>query len=857
MKRDFFGDAELKECLADWGRADQILTTHQATGLLERLRQVLLRYVDGHAHRSHVELAALLRQWLLLHTHRGGAQWLSVPSGPIWPDRHAWEAAQFQVIAFERRFEIRAQSPRLSWLGKQSDLFDDVLVETQALDRKWIAAEPVVGDALGLPFFTGAGQREAVRSLLHMPSDITLIAALPTGSGKSLLAQLPPLLNGEGHVTLAIVPTVALAIDQGERMAEFFRREDVNWQEKPLAYHGGLSPDERTAVFRAMNNGTQRVLFTSPEAATGSLRGLLEDCAKAGRLTHVVVDEAHLVVTWGSGFRPAFQLLPALISRLRSMAPRSIRVVLASATLTSHTIEVLQRQFGPPEKTRLISAVYLRPEPRYATHFCATLAERKQRVVEALRLAPRPFILYVTRPDEAEQWLGILLEDGFERIAQFTGETGASARKTLLAQWKRDELDGMIATSAFGVGVDKSDVRTIVHATLPESLDRFYQEVGRGGRDGIASASLLLYTQEDIQQAQGLAAPRYVGNEIAFERWSMMIERPVARDAEGDQTWVDLRRLRPALNVQGSTNLEWNLRTLNLMACAGLIDITALSTVPPDRFGKPDSDLEESETTVTYAAVRLSNAGHLARATFDQQMQRARSDARSANNKGMELMLSIARNERKVEDALSELYRVALHTVFAPVRPYCGGCNHHWSERPRKPVAPSPFVARLDIFSRRPDVPNALRGVPRVYGNLSFIVVDDVSRVLQQSTTNVLDALVSTLKPHTIALERETQDVALNSMRARLRRLRSDAFIDLFDPARPDGLDGAEHEVRIVILSSESIGHSLSLALKTSPCAMTVVLLPNSARDPDRPDRLWSSVLPHTDEQSLIRALTL
>lgn len=856
MKRDFFGDAELWECLADWGRAEEILKSHQSTGLRERLRQVLLRYADGRPRRSHVELAALLRQWLLRQTSRSGAQWLKVPCGPAWPDRHVWKEAQFNVAAFGTGLEIHASFPRLHWLGAQSDLFDDVLIEVQALDRKWVAAEPIIGDALGLPSFTGAGQREAVRSLLHMPPDITLIAALPTGSGKSLLAQLPPLLDGEGHLTLAVVPTVALAIDQGERMAEFFRRKDTNWNEKPLAYHGDLSPEERSAIYRAVNDGTQRVLFTSPEAATGSLRGVLEECSKAGRLTHVVVDEAHLVATWGSGFRPAFQLLPALIARLRSVAPRAIRVVLASATLTSHTLEVLQRQFGPPEKTRLISGVYLRPEPRYAAYRCATISDKQQRVVEALKVAPRPFILYVTRPSEAEDWLRLLQKEGFERIAQFTGETRAGARKTLLEQWKRDELDGMIATSAFGLGVDKSDVRTIIHATLPESLDRFYQEIGRGGRDGIASASLLLYTTEDVQQALGLAGTRYIGNDLAFERWTMMIDHAVARDSQGDQTWVDLRRLRPALNVHGTTNLEWNLRTLNLMACAGLIDVTALSASLPDASGKLGADLDESETLITYAAVRLPNADHLSRAVFDKKMQRARSDAKFANRKGIELMRSIASNERPVEDALRELYRVSLPTVFAPVRPYCGGCSQHWLERPQVPVAPSPFVSRLDIFSPRPEFQEALRGVPLVYGNTSFVVIDDVSRLLQQTTSNALDALISRLRPHTIAMDHTTPAVWLNTMRARLRRLRADAFIDIFDPAQPHSLEGAVQEVRVVILSSDSISQSLNLALKTSPCAMTVVILSNATRDPERPDRQWSSVLPHTDEESLIRALT-
>lgn len=102
----------------------------------------------------------------------------------------------------------------------------------------------------------------------------------------------------------------------------------------------------------------------------------------------------------------------------------------------------------------------------------------------------------------------------------------------------------------------------------------------------------------------------------------------------------------------------------------------------------------------------------------------------------------------------------------------------------------------------------------------------------------------------------ETSAECLDLMRARLRRLRADAFIDFFDPAQLDALEGGAQEVRVVILSSESISQVVSSALKSSPCEMTVVILPKATRDPERPDRLWSSVLTHTDEESVIRALT-
>ncbi|KVS19679.1 protein DpdF [Burkholderia vietnamiensis] len=856
MKRAFFGDVELRECLANWELAEEVLAVPGSSDLLERLRQALRNFIGERPRPSHADCIALIRQWLLFRASNADASWLKVPKGPTWPTEPAWQEAGFDVLSIETGLEIRARKPRLPWLGSQSDLFDDVFDRLQAITPKRVEAEPIVADLLGVESFTGAGQREAVRGLIHMPADVTLIAALPTGNGKSVLAQLPAVMHREGYLTLAIVPTVALAIDQGRRMATLLRSRFPNREHDQYAYHSGLTSEERSAIFRAIDDGSQRILFTSPEAATGTLRTLLEKCAKAGGLSHVVIDEAHLVATWGSGFRPSFQLLPALIKRLRSLAPRAIRVVLASATLTPHSVTVLRRQFGPPERTKLIGAIYLRPEPRYAAAWCASMQEKQERVIEALRVAPRPFILYITRPDEARTWLNLLRGQGFVRVAQFTGETGAGERKALLGQWERNELDGMIATSAFGLGIDKGDVRTIVHATLPESLDRFYQEVGRSGRDGIASASLLLYTTEDIKQGLRMASARHIGDELGFQRWTAMIGDAVPDATRDGENWIDLNRLRPALVSRGKSNLAWNLRTLNLMACSGLIELTALSASRPGAADIRNGDLEESDMTICYAAVRLPNGDHGSRSAFERRMREARSESKRAARFAFQLMLTIARNERPVEAALRDLYQLTLPQAYVPVRAYCGGCQSHWSDRSRIPVVPAPFVDRLQQFEPRPDFENALRTFPRLLQNLTFVVVDDVERLLGQNGPGLLDALLSRLRPHTVAIAYDTVATLATLMRARLRRLHSDAFIDTFDANFPDSLAGGAGEVRIIVWASEFVSRPLDMLLRTSPSAMTIMIIPRSTHDPMRPDRMWSSVLPHIDEETAIQALS-
>ena len=145
--------------------------------------------------------------------------------------------------------------------------------------------------------------------------------------------------------------------------------------------------------------------------------------------------------------------------------------------------------------------------------------------------------------------------------------------------WNEDELDFLVATSAFGVGVNKDNVRTVIHATVPETLERFYQEVGRAGRDGKNSNSILLYSDEDIEIAKKFAKgdPKDIaGSEIGFERWSMM-KQSATRFNDSYRTF-DISKIRPSLVQSSKGNEKHNIQTLLLMARIGKIQ---LSKAPP------------------------------------------------------------------------------------------------------------------------------------------------------------------------------------------------------------------------------------------------------------------------------------
>ena len=853
-----FCGSDLYEALTRWPDSAALLELERPEdALLDRIQQCL-RELLQRRRATALDLIALLRHWLLAQAHGASAAWMTVPRGGAWPTANEWRQQDFEVAEMGASLEVQPRWPRLAWLGEQQNLLDDAFAGIQARVSTRIPADAPVSSLLGFPDYTGPGQREAVRALIHLPPGTTLIANLPTGSGKSVLAQLPPMLSAQGSLTLVIVPTVALAIDQGRRMSELLKQQDPLWTERPLSFHSGLTSDERKDIFQALRAGQQRILFTSPEAATGSLRSVLLECARELRLSHVVIDEAHLVVTWGSGFRPAFQLLPALISSLRSArgdeSQHQLRVVLASATMTAHTVTTLRTLFASPVGDCVVSGIFLRPEPRYAMKRQASDAERTNHVLEVVWKAPRPFILYVTKPVEAECWLEFLKTHGLGRVASFTGETSPPQRQALMKAWNSNELDGMVATSAFGLGVDKEDVRTVIHATLPESLDRFYQEVGRSGRDGKASASLLLFTEEDVIQAHGMSGPTLIGNELGLDRWTAMLDGTSLTRGVGGEIWVDLNRLRPGLTVQGAGNRGWNFRTLNLMACAGLIEITALSARLPSTAPTTEEDEEYNETDVSYASVRILNPNHRDLEVFETHMNAARDALQHASGKGFQLMYKTANSKLEISDALVALYGLALPDHWGDVTRYCGGCEKHWGTRRLPTRALRPAVARTPRFSDRARKWPPLLDMPRDSDHLIFITAADLTQILMDERS-CLSMLLQKVHPHTLLLPCSTPMALQHVVRQRLRDVRSDTFIDFFKPTDVHSYDAGQGEVRFIVWLDGAMSEGAMVSLTHSTSAMTVVFINSSLPDPVRPDRSLASVAAHMDESTVMRSL--
>lgn len=437
-------------------------------------------------------------------------------------------------------------------------------------------------------------QKAAVRALLTMPDGATLMVSMPTGSGKSLLFQLDALLGRirePGHCALVITPTVALSIDHARTLSK------IPGLECSRALTGDVKGAERDELLFAFRRGETPIMFMSPEFALGAAREALIETATApaakyagldAQLAAVFIDEAHIIENWGRSFRPDFQRLPALIADLRRANP-AIKVILLSATITPAARLELRRGYGATGPSLEIDAQTPRYDFDIVVQSYGSAEDRRVALDYMIDRAPRPMIVYTTRVRDAEDLYRRMGERGFARVALFTGEVEeASERRRIIHEWAEDKLDVVVATSAFGMGVDKSSVRTVVHACLPDGPSRWYQEIGRAARDGHQGLAVCIYTRRtsgssdnDVDDAKSQATRSWLTREKAEERWRALLEKRTQMGWCGSnrRLTLNLDALRAGLEsrVSSDANRIWNMSLINLMQRSGALDVVSVS----------------------------------------------------------------------------------------------------------------------------------------------------------------------------------------------------------------------------------------------------------------------------------------
>lgn len=453
--------------------------------------------------------------------------------------------------------------------------------------------------------YKSAAQKSAMRALLTMPPGGGLLVSMPTGSGKSLLFQVAALEARRkipGACVVVVTPTIALALDHQRTLA------GIPGLEGSVALTGDVTGKAREDALFAFRRGEVPILLLSPEQAfsTAVASALFEAATapsdKAGplaaSLAAFVIDEAHIVEQWGRNFRPDFQRLSSVLTALRGRKP-DIRALLLSATLPAASRRELRRSYRTdPSKWLEIDAHVPRYEFDVVVNSFEEGADRQRALDLVIDRAPRPAIIYTTLVEEASELYDRLRSvRGYRRIALFTGAiSDPRVRRSIVDEWAENKLDLVVATSAFGMGVDKSDVRAVVHACLPESPARWYQEIGRGGRDGHQALAACLFTDPpyrdarpgDVNTAYGLATSGWIGRDLAELRWAALLRKKKSDTWQGDRRrlTLDLDAVREGLrNESNDYNRSWNRALLTLLQRANVLEVASTGStadVPGD-----------------------------------------------------------------------------------------------------------------------------------------------------------------------------------------------------------------------------------------------------------------------------------
>lgn len=601
--------------------------------------------------------------------------------------------------------------------------------------RRLLRADPFFENLTKFEDYRTPGQRAACRAVVACPPASTTIALLPTGSGKTEVA-LCLASSRKNTLTLLIVPTVALAYDFERRLKDFYKKQDPRFDASTaFAWTHATGPEVRGAIRSRIVRGTQPVLVTSPESMSRALHSELLSAAATGRLHGLVVDEAHLVTQWGRTFRPEFRSIEALRDTLLAKAidagHAGVRTLLLSATLGAAEIEDLVRLFGRPGPCTLIAANALRVEPEVWLSNAPDSETRFARVAEALAHLPRPAILYATSPGKAERMARDLRVAGYGRLAVVTGQTGGADRAQVLAGLRTDgstrsSVDLVVATAAFGLGIDYPHIRSVVHACLPETIDRWYQEIGRGGRDGQPSTALLVSAPEDIPEAARLSI-KVLTPETAQKRWQDLWNN---RETVDGRCLVDLHGARGVV-VEGDYNWRWNAQLVQ-----GLSEFAAVERRTVERDAV--AELRASKTEgASQDWVDVDPRTDLERSAFWAKVWDPwRLKEASLSDEAFRSMVSAARDEIPFCEAVADAYRpddavaerfgpaVALMEPLAP----CGRCPACRLKDISPGEDPAPFPPqRWPVDLPRPSRLRRFAGATGNPDGLVILVADDVA----------------------------------------------------------------------------------------------------------------------------------